>query len=56
VAVLSYVAGGVLLDRTSAPVTFMLADGLGTLATAVTAVALALTLRSARAQVPSTSA
>jgi MFS family permease len=39
-AALSYVAGSVLLDRTSAPVTLVVAGGLGTLATAVTAVAL----------------
>jgi len=39
-AALSYVAGSVLLDRTSAPLTLVLAGGLGTLATAVTAVAL----------------
>jgi MFS family permease len=51
-AALSYVAGGVLLDHTSAPVTLVLAGGLGTLASAVTAVALARTLRAVRAQAP----
>ena len=44
-AALSYVAGSVLLDRTSAPVTLILAGGLGTLATIVTAVALRRALR-----------
>jgi MFS family permease len=44
-AALSYVAGGVLLDHTSAPVTLVLAGGLGMLATAVTAVALTRTSR-----------
>jgi MFS family permease len=39
-AALSYVAGSVLLDRTSAPVTLVVAGGLGTLATVVTALAL----------------
>jgi MFS family permease len=39
-AALSYVAGSVLLDRTSAPVTLVVAGGLGALATAVTALAL----------------
>lgn len=44
-AALSYVGGSVLLDRTSAPVTLVLAGGLGTLATAVAAVALRRSLR-----------
>jgi MFS family permease len=44
-AALSYVGGSVLLDRTSAPVTLVVAGGLGTLATAVTAVALRRSLR-----------
>ena len=48
-AALSYVAGSVLLDRTSAPVTLVLAGGLGTLATVVTALA----LRRRRAGAPS---
>jgi hypothetical protein len=39
-AALSYVSGSVLLDHTSAPVTLILAGGLGTAATIVTAVAL----------------
>lgn len=39
-AALSYVGGSVLLDLTSAPVTLVVAGGLGTLATAVTALAL----------------
>jgi len=39
-AALSYVAGSVLLDRTSAPVTLVVAGGLGALVTVVTAVAL----------------
>lgn len=39
-AALSYVGGSVLLDRTSAPVTLVVAGGLGTAATIVTAVAL----------------
>jgi len=39
-AALSYVGGSVLLDATSAPVTLVVAGGLGTLATAVTALAL----------------
>jgi MFS family permease len=39
-AALSYVGGGVLLDLTSAPVTLVVAGGLGTLATIATAVAL----------------
>ncbi|TDV52305.1 DHA3 family macrolide efflux protein-like MFS transporter [Actinophytocola oryzae] len=39
-AALSYVAGSVLLDLTSAPVTLVVAGGLGTLATVATAVAL----------------
>jgi len=44
-AALSYVGGSVLLDLTSAPVTLVLAGGLGTLATVVTAVALRRALR-----------
>ncbi len=47
-AALSYVGGSVLLDRTSAPVTLLVAGGLGVLATAVTAVALRRALRSRR--------
>jgi MFS family permease len=39
-AALSYVGGSVLLDLTSAPVTLVVAGGLGTLATVVTALAL----------------
>ncbi len=39
-AALSYVGGSVLLDLTSAPVTLVVAGGLGTLATIATAVAL----------------
>jgi MFS family permease len=39
-AALSYVAGSVLLDLTSAPVTLVVAGGLGTIATIVTALAL----------------
>jgi MFS family permease len=39
-AALSYVGGSVLLDLTSAPVTLVVAGGLGTLATVVTAFAL----------------
>ncbi|HEX6353761.1 MFS transporter [Actinophytocola sp.] len=39
-AALSYVGGSVLLDLTSPPVTLIVAGGLGTLATAVTALAL----------------
>lgn len=46
-AALSYVGGGVLLDHTSAPVTLVLAGGLGTAATVVTAVALRRSLRRA---------
>ena len=46
-AALSYVGGSVLLDRTSAPVTLILAGGLGTVATIVTAVALRRSLRRA---------
>lgn len=40
-AALSYVAGSVLLDLTSAPVTLVVAGGLGLVATTVTAVRLA---------------
>ena len=49
-AALSYVGGSVLLDLTSAPVTLVVAGGLGTLATVVTALALrrALTPSSSR--------
>lgn len=47
-AALSYVGGSVLLDRTSAPVTLLVAGGLGTVVTAVTAVALRRSLRRLR--------
>ncbi|MPZ86115.1 MAG: MFS transporter [Actinophytocola sp.] len=46
-AALSYVGGSVLLDVTSAPVTLVLAGGLGTLATIATAVGLSRALRPA---------
>lgn len=46
-ATLSYVDGSVLLAVTSAPVTLVLAGGLGTLATVATAVALRRTSRPA---------
>ncbi|GAA4473089.1 MFS transporter [Phytohabitans houttuyneae] len=44
-AALSYVAGGLLLDATSAPTTFLIAGTAGTLATIAVAVRLARTLR-----------
>jgi MFS family permease len=44
-AALSYVAGGVFLDATSAPTTFVVAGAGGTLATAVVAVRLKRALR-----------
>jgi MFS family permease len=44
-AALSYVGGSVLLDHTSAPVTLILAGGLGTAATIITAVTLRRSLR-----------
>ncbi|RZS43715.1 putative MFS family arabinose efflux permease [Herbihabitans rhizosphaerae] len=44
-AAVSYIAGGVLLDATSAPVTFVIAGAAGTLVTALTAVSLIRALR-----------
>jgi MFS family permease len=44
-AALSYLAGGLLLDATSAPATFLIAGAAGTLATIVVAVALPRALR-----------
>jgi MFS family permease len=44
-AALSYVAGGLLLDATSAPVTFLIAGGAGTLATITVAIGLRRALR-----------